>query len=119
MPRAGRAMVRRKRTKKLFKRAKGFFLGRRNMRRTATNAVQKSLLFEHARPLLVLPHELKLRKDLTKPQPSSGDEILRKSRRGGMSNEFWGLREYRAGDPARRISWKHSARRGELVRAVH
>ena len=45
MARAGRAMVRRKRTKKLFKRAKGFFLGRRNLRRTAMNAVDKSLLF--------------------------------------------------------------------------
>ena len=38
-------MVRRKRTKKLFKRAKGFFLGRRNLRRTAMNAVDKSMLY--------------------------------------------------------------------------
>ena len=45
MPRAGRAMVRRKRTKKLFKRAKGFFLGRRNLRRTASNAVDKAMLY--------------------------------------------------------------------------
>ena len=45
MPRAGRAMVRRKRTKKLFQRSKGFFLGRKNLRRTATNAVDKSLLY--------------------------------------------------------------------------
>jgi len=45
MSRAGRAMVRRKRTKKLFKRAKGFFLGRSNLRRTASNAVDKSMLY--------------------------------------------------------------------------
>jgi large subunit ribosomal protein L20 len=45
MPRAGRAQVRRKRTKKLFQRSKGFFLGRRNLRRTATNAVHKALLY--------------------------------------------------------------------------
>lgn len=45
MPRAGRALNRRTRSKKLFKRAKGFFLGRRNMRRTAANAVYKALLY--------------------------------------------------------------------------
>ena len=45
MPRISRAMVRRKRTKKLFKRSKGFFLGRRNLRRTATNAVRKAMLY--------------------------------------------------------------------------
>jgi len=45
MPRASRATGRRSRTRKLFQRSKGFFLGRRNLRRTATNAVQKALLY--------------------------------------------------------------------------
>lgn len=77
--------------------------------------LQKSLIFEHPRPLLVLPHELQLKKGLLSAIPTQGEQVLRKSTRGGMSNEFWGLREYRPGDPARRISWKHSARRGDLV----
>ena len=30
--------------------------------------------------------------------------------RRGLGGEFWGIREYRAGDPARLIAWKKSAR---------
>ncbi len=81
--------------------------------------LQKSLIFEHPRPLLVLPHQLHLRKDLINATPAHGEQVLRKSERGGTSNEFWGLREYRPGDPRRRISWKHSARRGDLVVIEH
>jgi len=81
--------------------------------------LQKSLIFEHARPLLVLPHALQLRPGLVDAVPVHGEQVLRRAPRGGTSNEFWGLREYRAGDPRRRISWKHSARRGELVVIEH
>ena len=35
--------------------------------------------------------------------------------RPGHGNELYGVREYRSGDPLRRIHWKTSARRGELV----
>ena len=35
--------------------------------------------------------------------------------RPGHGSELYGVREYRAGDPLRRIHWKTSARRGELV----
>lgn len=81
--------------------------------------LQKSLIFEHPRPLLVLPHELRLRSGLISRARAQGEHALRKSVRGGTSGEFWGLREYRAGDPRRRISWKHSARRAELVVVEH
>ena len=37
------------------------------------------------------------------------------SPRGGYGNEVFGVREYRAGDSLRRIHWRSSARRGELV----
>ena len=37
------------------------------------------------------------------------------SPRGGHGNELFGVREYRAGDSLRRIHWRSSARRGELV----
>lgn len=42
MPRVKRAVIRRKRLQKLFKAAKGFYSTRKNLIRTAVNAVQKS-----------------------------------------------------------------------------
>lgn len=35
--------------------------------------------------------------------------------RAGMGNELFGVREYRPGDSLRRIHWRSTARRGELV----
>jgi hypothetical protein len=35
--------------------------------------------------------------------------------RAGWGNELFGVREYRPGDPLRRIHWRSSARHGELV----
>ena len=35
--------------------------------------------------------------------------------RAGSGNELFGVREFRPGDPLRRIHWRSSARRGELV----
>ena len=35
--------------------------------------------------------------------------------RAGHGTDLYGVREYRSGDPLRRIHWKTSARRGELV----
>src|SRR3954470_16791475 len=39
---------------------------------------------------------------------------MMRPRRGGM-DEFYGLKEYRTGENPRHISWRHSARTGELV----
>ncbi len=47
MPRVKRAVIRRKRLKKLFKASKGFFGGRKNLIRTATNAVQKARQYQY------------------------------------------------------------------------
>jgi uncharacterized protein (DUF58 family) len=77
--------------------------------------LQKALVFEQPRPLMVLPHPLRLRSDLLTHTRTQGEDALRRSMRGGHGNEFWGLREYRPGDPRRRIAWKQSARRDSLV----
>ena len=47
MPRVKRAVIRRKRLKKLFKASKGFFGGRKNLLRTAMNAVQKARQYQY------------------------------------------------------------------------
>jgi large subunit ribosomal protein L20 len=47
MPRVKRAVIRRKRVKKLFKASKGFFGGRKNLIRTAINAVQKARQYQY------------------------------------------------------------------------
>ena len=47
MPRVKRAVIRRKRLKKLFKASKGFFGGRKNLLRTAINAVQKARQYQY------------------------------------------------------------------------
>ncbi|MFG0244448.1 MAG: DUF58 domain-containing protein [Phycisphaerales bacterium JB052] len=81
--------------------------------------LQKSLIFEQPRTLLVLPHKLQLRSELLRHTHAQGEQARKRSARGGRSDEFWGLREYVPGDPRRRISWKHSARRAELVVVEH
>ncbi len=47
MPRVKRAVIRRKRLYKLFKASKGFFGGRKNLLRTAVNAVEKSREYQY------------------------------------------------------------------------
>jgi len=47
MPRVKRAVIRRKRLTKLFKASKGYFGGRKNLLRTAINAVQKSRQYQY------------------------------------------------------------------------
>ncbi len=47
MPRVKRAVIRRKRLYKLFKASKGFFGGRKNLLRTAVNAVEKSRQYQY------------------------------------------------------------------------
>jgi large subunit ribosomal protein L20 len=47
MPRVKRAVIRRKRLQKLFKASKGFFLSRKNLLRTAINAVQKARIYSY------------------------------------------------------------------------
>lgn len=81
--------------------------------------LQKSLVFNQPRTLLVLPYQLKVRPGLVQPRSTVGEQVRRRSQRGGNSSEFWGLREYRPGDPRRKISWKHSARRNGLVVIEH
>lgn len=75
----------------------------------------KLIRFSQPAAVLVRPQKLDLRAGLL-------DELLRASGQGDMSasgvgsgDEFFGVREYRAGDPLREIAWAPSARTDQLV----
>jgi len=60
--------------------------------------------------LTVLPKVLKLRRVAIRPLRTRAYAGPVPSRRGGAGVEFFGVREYRVGDPFRRINWQMSAR---------
>jgi uncharacterized protein (DUF58 family) len=81
--------------------------------------LQKSLIFESHRPLMILPYKLEIKPELVRVQRGRGDEIRKRTQASGLSTEFWGLREYTPGDPKRSIAWKQSARHQRLVVIEH
>lgn len=60
---------------------------------------------------LVLPRFASLSGHRHAPEAEAGTA----ARRAGSGTELFGIREYRVGDSLRRIHWRSSARRGELV----
>ena len=60
--------------------------------------------------LLVLPQAPRLRRVTIRPRRTRAYAGPIPSRRGGSGGDFFSLREYRPGDPLRRINWRASAR---------
>ncbi len=81
--------------------------------------LQKSLVFEQPRTVLVLPCPLSVKPDLVRIRHGIGEEVRQRTAGSGASSEYWGLREYRPGDSQRSIAWKPSARRSALVVIEH
>ena len=75
----------------------GFFLGRRH--------------YPDGEIALVLPRF----RSLSNRRQVRELEAAAAAPRAGSGNELFGIREYRPGDSLRRIHWRSSARRGELV----
>jgi len=61
--------------------------------------------------VLLLPEPLRLRRWGHRPRPTAKSAGPYLSRSSGAGIDFWGLREYRPGDPLRSISWRTTARR--------
>lgn len=81
--------------------------------------MRKLLRFDLPGSLLVLPARLQLRDDLV-PRPARRGHGGSSSPTGvGQAEEFFGVREYVAGDSPRLIAWRPSARRDELVVRQH
>ncbi|MFN0132193.1 MAG: DUF58 domain-containing protein [Phycisphaerales bacterium] len=76
---------------------------------------RKSSTFTLPMVVTVLPPDVPIRAGLFRRVAARAMMGAESSRATGMSEEFFGLREYVAGDATRSIAWKRSARIGELV----
>ncbi len=65
--------------------------------------------------LLVYPRLYRIQRRLLERLAGHDPTGRRFVERGGGVEEFFGLREYRAGDSLKTVDWKHSARFGKLV----
>jgi len=65
--------------------------------------------------LLVYPRVLELPGGVLPPVQSGGQAPLELSGRQGEGSSFFGIREYRPGDPLRHVHWRTAARLGRLA----
>lgn len=77
--------------------------------------VKKSVTFEQPGAALVRPLVLPLRPGTLRPALSEARRGYVSSQRVGSGSDFFGLREYVAGDSPKGIAWKPSARTGDLI----
>jgi len=77
--------------------------------------VKKSITFAQPQHTLIHPRVFPLRErvlDAVTPAGALGTHV---SSHAGAGDEYYGLREFRAGDSLRHVSWKRTASRDELV----
>ncbi|MFO0961777.1 MAG: DUF58 domain-containing protein [Phycisphaerales bacterium] len=77
--------------------------------------VRKSVRFDEPSECLVLPRIERLRPGALRSLAQGGVAGPSTSSRPGPGSDFLGVREYRAGDSLRHISWRRSAATGELA----
>lgn len=78
--------------------------------------VERQVKLETEETVRVYPNVLALREfDLLKQQGRLREMGIRRSRSRGLGTEFESLRQYTEGDDYRKIDWKATARKGELV----
>ena len=77
--------------------------------------LRKTVVFDAPATIAVGPVRLPIRTEAATPTGHSAGPKRPDRRRVGAGEEFFGLREYRAGDSPRMIAWRSSARHGELV----
>jgi uncharacterized protein (DUF58 family) len=65
--------------------------------------------------LFVMPEALRLRRVAIRPRRTLAYAGPVPARQGGSGVEFFGVREYRSGDPQRWINWRVSARHSEAL----
>lgn len=65
--------------------------------------------------ILVYPRVVQLPARLLVPELGGGSAPLETTDRKGEGSSFFGIREYRQGDPLRHVHWRTTARRGSLA----
>ncbi len=65
--------------------------------------------------LIVYPRVIDLPERLLPPERGGGEAPLTASRKQGEGAGFYGIREYRPGDPLRHVHWRTAARLGRLT----
>jgi uncharacterized protein (DUF58 family) len=65
--------------------------------------------------ILVYPRVIELPPSLLPPSRGGGHAPLDASQRQGEGSSFFGIREYRPGDPLRHVHWRTAARLGRLT----
>jgi len=65
--------------------------------------------------ILVYPRIVRLPARLLVPELGGGSAPLETTQRKGEGSSFFGIREYRQGDPLRHVHWRTTARRGSLA----
>jgi uncharacterized protein (DUF58 family) len=77
--------------------------------------IRKSLARSQPQHTLVYPRLYPLRRRVLEAVAPAGAIGSRISPHAGAGDDYFGLREYRPGDPLRHIAWKRTANRDELV----
>ncbi|MEM7228653.1 MAG: DUF58 domain-containing protein, partial [Planctomycetota bacterium] len=77
--------------------------------------LKKSVTFSQPQHTLIYPLVYELQPRVLDAISMSGLTGVRASQQPGSGDEYFGMREYRIGDPLRQISWKRSATRDALV----
>lgn len=89
-------------------------VGVRLMTRFPFGILRKSIDVDLPGKLTVLPLVLRMRDNVRQQLGLHRTRTATASNKPGGSDEFFGVREYRAGDPLRTVSWKASARANQL-----
>ena len=79
----------------------------------------KTLRFTQSRTGLVWPRPISIDPRLLGSSGTGRERARARNRHGATAGEFFGLREYVAGDPLRSIAWRPSARLGQWVVSQH
>lgn len=75
----------------------------------------RSILFPDEEELTVYPHLFRINRQSMRTLSASESSSAKRQPKPGLSEEFFGLREYRPGDRLRAIDWKRTAHTGRLV----
>lgn len=76
---------------------------------------QRTLTIDQPQHTLIYPRLYELQPRVLDRISPSGFAGVRMSQQAGLGDEYFGMREYRPGEPLKHVSWKRSAAREQLI----